>query len=144
MLSLLVGMILGMCNFGQYLPSFLISSLSNAADCMGPIAMLLAGIVIGGYRFGSLFGDFRGYICIALRLFFLPALVIMILHWLGADQWGRTYALIAFAMPIGMNTIVYTAAYGGETKTGAAMVLISSILAVVTIPMMFLLLRIFN
>ena len=48
-------------------------------------------------------------------------------------------ALICFATPLGLNTIVYPAAYGGETKTGASMAMISHTLSVVTIPLMYLL-----
>jgi len=48
-------------------------------------------------------------------------------------------ALIAFCTPLGLNTIVYPAAYGGDTKTGAAMTMVSHLLSVVTIPLMYLL-----
>ena len=47
-------------------------------------------------------------------------------------------ALIAFATPFGLNTIIYPAAYGGETETGASMAMVSHIFAVVTIPLMYL------
>ena len=45
-----------------------------------------------------------------------------------------------FAMPIGMNTIIYPATYGGDTKTGASMTMVSSVFSVITIPLMYLLL----
>ena len=50
-----------------------------------------------------------------------------------------TLALFAYATPLGMNTVVFPAAYGGETKTGASMAMISHTLSVVTIPLMYLL-----
>ena len=46
-------------------------------------------------------------------------------------------ALIAFATPLGMNTIVFPASYGGDTKTGASMAMISHVLSVATIPLMY-------
>ena len=48
--------------------------------------------------------------------------------------------LIAFATPLELNTIVYPAAYGGNTKTGAAMAMISHTLSVVNLPLMYLIL----
>ena len=49
------------------------------------------------------------------------------------------YVLCFLAMPLGLNTIVIPAAYGGDTSTGASCALISSTLAVITIPVLFLL-----
>ena len=49
-----------------------------------------------------------------------------------------TIALIAFATPPVLNTIVYPSAYGGEKKTGASMAMISHTLSVITIPLMYL------
>ena len=46
-------------------------------------------------------------------------------------------ALIAFATPLGLNTIIYPAAYGGDTKTGASMAMVSHTLSVITIPFMY-------
>ena len=46
-------------------------------------------------------------------------------------------ALVAFACPLGLNTIVYPATYGGETETGASMTVISNILAIITLPLMY-------
>ena len=43
-----------------------------------------------------------------------------------------------FVPPLGLNTIVYPAAYGGDTKTGASMTMISHVLSVITIPLMYL------
>ena len=42
------------------------------------------------------------------------------------------------ATPMGLNTIVFPAAYGGDTETGASMAMISHTLSVVTIPLMYL------
>lgn len=135
--ALAVGIVLGFLNFGAVIPEFLVTTLSNASSCMGPVAMLLAGIVIGGYEFKSLFSDFRVYIMTALRLIVIPAILVSVLKFLGANEEIVIFTLIAFATPIGLNTIVYPAAYGGDTKPGASMALISHTLSVVTIPLMY-------
>ena len=104
--------------------------------------MILAGFVIGGYRLSSLFKDVKVYFLVALRLVILPAALVGVLLLLKADQWAVFFSLIAFATPVGMNTIVYPSAYGGDPKTGASMVVISNTLAVLTIPLLFLLFQI--
>ena len=140
MVALVLGIICGLLNLGQYFPAFAISALENASYCMGPVAMLLAGIVIGGYDFGELIKNKKVYTVSFVRLIVLPAIFIMALKFIGADKELLTLALITFATPLGMNTIVYPAAYGGDTKTGASMTMISHVLSVITIPIMYLIL----
>ena len=141
-LALFLGAILGLTGLAKYVPSFFVTALESASPCMGPVAMLLAGFVIGGYRMGSLFRDVKVYFLVLLRLIVLPAALVAVLLLIKADPWAVIFSLVAFATPVGMNTIVYPSAYGGDPKTGASMVLISNILAVITIPLMFLLFQI--
>ena len=138
-LALALGIVLGLLDLGKYMPSFAVSALDTAGSCMGPVAMILAGVVIGGYDFKSLLTNKKVYIATALRLVVIPAVMLLILKALGADDTILTLTIIAFASPLGMNTIVYPAAYGGDTKTGASMAMISHVLSVVTIPLMYLL-----
>ena len=75
-----------------------------------------------------------------LRLICLPALGVLVMKMLGADQMTQVLTLIAVGTPLGLSTVVYPSAYGGDPKPGAAMALISHTLAVATIPLMYLLL----
>ena len=101
--------------------------------------MILAGFVIGGYNFKGLIFNKKVYIATILRLIILPAIIMLALKGIGANDEMMILALIAFATPLGLNTIVYPAAYGGETETGASMTMISHTLSVITIPLMYLL-----
>lgn len=137
-LSMLAGMFLGLTGLGKYIPSFINTALNNAGKCMGPAAMILAGIVIGGYNMKELVKIKKVYWLSILRLIVIPAVFVAILHLVGASVETIVFTLMAYAAPLGMNTIVYPAAFGGDTKTGAAMTMISSVLAVITIPLMYL------
>ncbi len=137
MVATVVGIICGLLNLKQYFPEFAISALDNASKCMGPAAMLLAGIVIGGYDVKKLLSDKKVYAITFLRLIVIPALFMIILKLVGTSTEVMTLLLICFATPLGLNTIVYPAAFGGDTKTGAAMAVISHTLSVITIPVMY-------
>ncbi len=136
-IALVAGCIGGLLNAKEYLPAFLTNAFENASNCMGPVAMLLAGFVIGGYEFKGLLLNKKVYAASALRLLVLPSLFLTTMHLLGIDKEIMQWALIAFACPLGLNTIVYPAAYGGETKTGASMTMISTTFSVITIPVMY-------
>ncbi len=141
LLSVVIGAVLGLS--GIQLPDFLSNTLSSLGACMGPVAMVLTGFVIGSYSFKSLLTDKKVYIATALRLFVLPALFIFLLRSLGADSTVLTMCLFGFATPLGLNTVVFPAAYGGDTATGASMAMISHTLCILTIPVMYALLTTF-
>ena len=46
-------------------------------------------------------------------------------------------AFFAFAAPLGLNTVVFPAAYGEDSSTGASMAMISHTLCVLTIPLLY-------
>lgn len=137
MLSVMLGMVCGLLNVQQYIPGFAVSVLDNLSSCMGPVAMLLAGVIIGEYNVIGLLKDKFVYLASFLRLIVFPAAFLTILRLLGAGEEIMILLLIAFAAPLGMNTVVFPAAYGGETKSGAAMVVISQVLSLITIPLMY-------
>ena len=140
MISLALGMICGMLNLKPYIPAFFTNMLSNASSCMGPVAMLLAGFVIGRFDVKKMLLDYKIYIATFVRLIVLPAIFVTLFKCLGASEEVLTFILIAFGTPLGLNTIVYPAAYGGDTKTGASMAIVSHTLCVITIPVMYMLL----
>ncbi len=142
--SIIIGAVLGLTGVGKFVPSFVTTTISNCAVCMGPLAMLLTGFVVGGYPIKSLLTNKRVYIATFLRLFALPALFVGIAKLCGADETTLSCVLFAFATPLGLNTVVFPAAYGGETQTGASMAMISHSLCVITIPLMYALLTLMH
>ena len=138
LIALLFGMMIGLSGLSQYVPDFVVRAFDSTGMCQGPVAMVLAGIVIGGYNFKNLLKNKKVYVASLLRLVVIPAAMMLVLKLLGINDEIMTFALIAFATPLGLNTIVYPAAYGGDTKTGASMTMISHTLSVVTIPLMYL------
>ncbi len=144
-ISLIVGTLIGLLltrtpESGQtvvLLPSFLQNAIRSAANCMAPLAMVLTGFVIGDYKLKMLATQKEVYVASLLRLIIIPAAIICILKLLGTDINVIRPALCALAMPLGLNTVVFPAAYGGDTTPGASMALISHTLSIVTIPVMF-------
>lgn len=141
--AVIIGAILGLTGASAYVPAFVTSTLSGLGSCMGPIAMVLTGFLIGNYSFKSLLSVKRIYIAAVLRLFILPALFVLLLKLIGADNTSLIMCLFAFATPLGLNTVVFPAAYGGDTTTGASMAMISHTVCVITIPIMYALLNTF-
>ena len=130
-----LGMILGILNVP--IPKFVTATISSLSSCVGVFAMLLTGIVIGKYSLQELFSSGRVYIAAILRLVVIPGVFVFVLKWANLPEYIVTPTLCSLALPMGLNTVVFPAAYGGDTRPGAAMALISNILGVITIPLMF-------
>jgi len=147
MVALFLGMIVGLTGLGKHLPAFLTGTLDSLRACMGPVAMLLAGFTIATYDFRSMLTERRVYIAAALRLTVLPAAVVTLVFLLkelanlafgmAIDNRVLYYSFFATASALGLNTVVFPEAYGGNAKTGAGMTLVSHTLAVITIPLLF-------
>ena len=112
--------------------------------------MLLAGITVASYPFKDMISDKKVYIASLLRLTLIPAVIIGCLFGIkelinlvfGLEINNTVLHLCFFstAAPLGLNTVVFPAAYGGNPKTGASMAMISHTLCVITIPLMYALL----
>lgn len=139
-IATLLGVVAGLLNLKAYVPEFITGALSSLGSCMGPISMVLTGYVIGMFDIKKALTNAKIYIVSALRLIVFPALYCGLLMLLGANETALIVALIAYAMPLGLNTVVFPAAYGADTSIGASMALISNALCIVTFPLMYVLL----
>ena len=87
------------------------------------------------------------YLATALRLLVLPVIGIAFLfalkYLLGAlfslniSNNVLFLAFVATATPIGLNTVVFPEAYGGNSEIGASMTMISHTLCVITSPILY-------
>lgn len=133
--SMLLGALAGLS--GIPLPKFLVTSIAQAGACMSPLAMILTGFVVANYSFKTLASKGRIYVASILRLIVIPLVFVLVLKLLNTDSTIIMLTLCATAMPLGLNTVVFPAAYGGDTTPGASMALISHIMSIITIPIMF-------
>ena len=134
-IALILGAVCGLLDVP--LPKFITTAISSAGACMSPLAMLLTGFVIGEYSLKTLASDKKVYLASVIRLIILPSAFMAVLLLLKTDKDIIRVALCATAMPLGLNTVVFPAAYGGDTTPGAEMALVSHLISVITIPVMF-------
>lgn len=134
-ISMLFGTLAGLTNLP--LPKFLTTAVSSAGACMSPLAMILTGFVVANFSIKTLAKVKRIYLASILRLIVLPLIFVLVLKLMNTDDSIVMLTLCATAMPLGLNTVVFPAAYGGDTTPGASMALISHLMSIITIPIMF-------
>ena len=130
-IALLSGAVVGL--LGIPVPAFAGNLLSKSTACMGPVSMLLTGMVISEYRLRDIFTNRSVYAMTALRLLVIPCAVAGILRLMGLE-YAVLPTLTTLAMSCGMNTIVFPKLIGEDCKTGAALACISTICCCITIP----------
>lgn len=151
--ALIIGMVFGLTSALPFVPSFITSTLNSLKACMGPVAMIMTGLTIAKYDVKRLLTNKKVYLATALRLTLLPAFLIACAIAVRAginaifdaeiiSAEPVYFAFFAFAMPLGMNTVVFPESYGGDPEPGASMALVSSAFSILTIPLMYTLLTI--
>lgn len=129
--SIAVGCVIGLT--GWKMPNVLASVVEKGSSCMGPISMILAGITISDYPLGEILRDKQAYVVSFLRLLVIPIALCLILSLFCARETVMV-AMLLYAMPCGLNTIVYPKMIGEDCRPGASMALISTVACLVTIP----------
>ena len=146
-IAMLAGIAVGLSGLGGYLPAFVTGSLDALKSCMGPVAMLLAGATIAKYNVFEMLKKKKVYVAAAFSLLIQPVLLVSLLfgaktltNLLFGLSIGNDVLFLAFfgsASAIGLNTVVFPEAYGGDPETGASITLISHTMCVITIPLMY-------
>ena len=144
-IAMMIGMIIGIS--GLKLPSAINSVINTSASCMSPVAMLLTGFTVAQIDLKKTLSKLSVYWVSVLRLAVYPlaAIGVFVLIRLTGLDLPDSYvicAICALAMPLGLNTIVIPAAYGKDTSVASGMALISHVLSVISIPLVFILLRV--
>ena len=137
-IAIISGMIIGLS--GIHLPELFTDVLSKSASCMAPVSMLLTGIVVSEFDFKSLLKMKKVYVITILRLVVIPVTTGFLLSLFCSRIIVQT-AVVLYAMPCGLNTIVFPRLVGEDCSIGAGLAFVSNILACLTIP---LVLRLFN
>ena len=138
--GVLIGMVLGLS--GIPMPGVVDDVLGGAGDCMSPAAMLLAGFVLGAFAIGKLLSSVRAYVLSAIRLVGIPALFFGALWLCGARGIWLLMPLTVFAMPLGLNLVVYPESQGMDASDNARMCCVSYLMAIAVLPPIFGLLSI--
>ena len=121
---------------GIKLPDTLNVALENCGNCMAPVAMILTGIVLAKHPLKNMFLNIRAYFASGLRLIVIPLLVAVVLYLLQIRGELLLLTSVTLAMPLGLNSVIFPEAFGGDATSGSQATFISNLLGIITIPLM--------
>ncbi len=117
------------------LPVFISEILGTIAQMNAPIAMLTVGFYLAQISFKTLLSDKYSYGVSAVRLLVVPLLTAILLAFLPVgDSTLKLTVIILAAAPVGSNVAVYAQIHGGDHKRAVREIVMSTLLSVVTMP----------
>lgn len=124
------------------LPGVVNGTLETAGSLLGPLGMLLSGMVIADAPVGKLFATPRNYVAVALRLLICPVLTVLLFRAVGAAGWvadGKAIMMtvyLACITPACATVTSLAQLYDRDAAHSSALYVLSTMLSIVTMPVM--------
>ena len=143
MIAIFIGAVLFLLKI--HLPEIVDGTLHAVGSTIGPVSMIVTGMLIAGMNLRDIFTNRRVYVVTFLRLLLVPVLALIILKISGLVTWhpqGEKILLVTFLAVITPSASTITQmcqVYGGNSKYSSAINVMTTLLAIVTMPVMVLL-----
>lgn len=119
----------------------LFSIITATAKMSTPLSMMAMGIRLSEMKFKDVFTDYRIYLTIAVKQFAMPLVAFLIVWIFGIDVWLARSFFIISACPAASVVLNYSEIVGAGQREAASIVLLSTMLSIVTLPIMSLMLQ---
>ncbi len=119
------------------LPAIVTGVIGTLASMNGPLAMIVLGAYLAQVPFKELLTDRLTYLCVAVRLLLIPLLTMLCLF-LIPEGFGtvRLAVMLAAAAPVGSNVAIFAQIYDKEYTDAVKDVCLSTVLSILTLPVM--------
>lgn len=136
-LSIIIGFILFI--FSIKIPEPLNTTMGLLSQATSPLAMIVVGILLSRSNIKECLISGRLYIMASIRLLVFPLLIFFTLNILGFSGMEIVIPVVMLAMPTAAYVAMFSANVGNDANLASQIVFISSLLSLITIPVMVLL-----
>ena len=133
LISSVISLIIALTGFSA--PALVGESFALVGDVTVPLSLLVLGSVLAGMPVKRVFSEPRMLIVSAVRLLLQPLALLALLRLLGVEGLILSVAVIEMAMPAAVNSVMPCLEYDGDVDTMAQTVFVSTVLSMVTIPL---------
>ncbi len=107
-------------------------------DMTVPSALLIIGSTLNGIPIRDVLSGRFVYTMAAIRLLLMPLIILTVFRLLGLDSFVTNVAVMLSAMPVGVNGVMFCLQYGRDERLMAQGIFLTTLLSVVTIPLIAL------
>ncbi len=143
LIGFVVGLVLNLLKVKDYLPEAVTYS-THLSNLVTPVSMTILGMKMGAVKFTSLFTNVKTYYVSLIKLILVPALVtglLLVVKLLFTGGLVTTDVVlgvfVAFAMPTAGLSSTFADQFDGDTDSAVAFTLGSTVLSILTIPVLY-------
>lgn len=135
MIAIAIGFVLFFCSVSQEkIPSVIYKPIEHLSFLNTPLPMTIIGYHLSKADFKKIFTDIWALLSIAIRLIVMPAVVLGVLYLCGMRGTMLIASVVCAAAPVAANTTMFASKYNQDTELSVNMVSLSTVISVVTIP----------
>lgn len=123
--------------FPSVVPDFLQNTIRSFGSGLTPVSMLVVGSFLLDADWRSMFSRDVLFIC-AIRLFLLPALVVLIGSALPVSDLAIRTSAILSGMPVGSMVAILAHKYHGDKQLAGNCIVLSTLLSLLSLPIIYL------
>lgn len=146
MISIAIGIVLFLTRI--HLPAIINNTLSAVGSMIGPASMIVTGMLFAGMDFKQIFANKRVYFVSFFRLIIVPVIALFLIKCSQLSTFssnGNKLMMIVFLAIITPSASTVTQmcqVYGNDSQYASAINVVTTLLAIVTIPLMVMLFQI--
>jgi len=143
-----IGAVVFVTSAVNFVPGFVQKSVDIMGSVVTPLSMLVIGMRLTEVKFKDIFKDKAMLLAHGMKLIALPALLFFALRlicltgFIEPNGLVLTVIFILFAMPSAANTVMMAELFDGDSVYASVGVTVSTVLSLITIPLLSLLLLI--
>ncbi len=116
----------------------LMQSFDYLANTVTPLAMIVVGVRIAGVKAKELFGNKYSYLASFYKLILMSLITVLAVAFLPVDMTIKYALFFTLSMPSATATVLFAVRFGGDGDSASCHVLLTTVLAIITIPLMYL------
>lgn len=122
------------------LPYTLNYGIENIGNCVTPISMMVVGAILADVKIKTIFEKSVFFIA-GVRLILLPLITLGVMSMFRLNSTISGVTLLLTAMPVGTTTALLAAKYNADVDFASKCVFVTTILSLITVPLIMLLLN---
>lgn len=136
-IAVFLGMVVFLLNW--QLPSFFADAVSFVGSATTPLSLICIGFMLSHAVFKKLIKKWRLLLTAIIQLVLGPTLTYFLLSWLGFPTEVIIVCTLIQALPTATSLGLFAKKYGGNEVEASELVVISTLMSVITLPIMVLL-----
>lgn len=115
---------------------FLYDTVYMVGSVTSPLSMIVLGSSLATYKLKESMLDYRSYVFAVVRLVVIPLIVYGVCKLIGVNDFYTCITVVTAGMPVASLVMMICNIYGGNSKTVVKNIIVSTLLSVVTIPIL--------